>query len=145
MAELLVVPRGLAVLGLMLLAEVGAAGLLALQGVADDQLAELGELTVHARTPPDQVVERARGAQIALTNKSLLPADTIAALSDLEFISVLATGTNVVDLEAAMQAGIDTARGVNIVTMDADLQNDPRDIPAMLDEIEAGRQPAGAR
>jgi glycosyltransferase involved in cell wall biosynthesis len=39
---------------------------------------------------------------------------------------------------AAMQAGIDTARGVNIVTMDADLQNDPRDIPAMLEKLDEG-------
>lgn len=39
---------------------------------------------------------------------------------------------------AAMQAGIDAARGDNIVTMDADLQNDPRDIPAMLKKLDEG-------
>ena len=39
---------------------------------------------------------------------------------------------------AAMQAGIDRAGGAVIVTMDADLQNDPRDIPAMLDKLDEG-------
>ncbi len=39
---------------------------------------------------------------------------------------------------AAMQAGLDAARGDNIVTMDADLQNDPRDIPAMLKKLDEG-------
>jgi glycosyltransferase involved in cell wall biosynthesis len=37
---------------------------------------------------------------------------------------------------AAMQAGIDTAVGRLIATMDGDLQNDPKDIPAMVVELE---------
>lgn len=39
---------------------------------------------------------------------------------------------------AAMSAGFDAARGTYIVPMDADLQNDPSDIPAMLAESERG-------
>jgi glycosyltransferase involved in cell wall biosynthesis len=39
---------------------------------------------------------------------------------------------------AAMAAGFDYARGDVIVTMDADLQNDSRDIPRLLEQIEAG-------
>ena len=39
---------------------------------------------------------------------------------------------------AALQAGIDQARGEVIVLMDADLQNDPADIPMMLDRLEEG-------
>lgn len=39
---------------------------------------------------------------------------------------------------AAMQAGFDAARGAAVVTLDADLQNDPRDIPAMLDKLNEG-------
>ncbi len=39
---------------------------------------------------------------------------------------------------AAMQAGLDAARGSRIVTMDADLQNDPADIPAMLQKLDEG-------
>lgn len=39
---------------------------------------------------------------------------------------------------AAMAAGFDRARGAVIVPMDADLQNDPRDIPALLARLEQG-------
>jgi glycosyltransferase involved in cell wall biosynthesis len=39
---------------------------------------------------------------------------------------------------AAIQAGLDAARGRVIAMLDADLQNDPRDIPAMLDRLEQG-------
>ena len=35
----------------------------------------------------------------------------------------------------AMQAGIDAARGEVIATLDGDLQNDPSDIPRMIDEM----------
>lgn len=64
-------------------------------------LAELGSLTVHDRTPAEQIVERATGAEVVLTNKTPLDAATLARLPELRFISVLATGVNVVDLEAA--------------------------------------------
>ena len=50
---------------------------------------------------PDQVLERIKQAQIVLTNKAPLNKSTIASASQLEFVSVLATGTNVIDLEAA--------------------------------------------
>lgn len=39
---------------------------------------------------------------------------------------------------AAMQAGLDVSRGAKVVTMDADLQNDPRDIPKMLEALDEG-------
>ncbi len=39
---------------------------------------------------------------------------------------------------AAFSAGFQAARGDTIITMDADMQNDPADIPAMLTEYEAG-------
>lgn len=39
---------------------------------------------------------------------------------------------------AAFTAGFDQARGQIIVTMDADLQNDPRDIPLLLEKMEEG-------
>jgi glycerate dehydrogenase len=71
-----------------------------------DELGALGELTVHARTPPDQVVDRSRGAAVVITNKSLLPAEAFDGLPGLALVSVLATGTNVVDLAAARRAGV---------------------------------------
>jgi glycosyltransferase involved in cell wall biosynthesis len=39
---------------------------------------------------------------------------------------------------AAMQAGLDAARGAQVVTIDADLQNDPADIPSLLAKLDEG-------
>jgi len=69
-------------------------------------LHELGSCTVHDRTPPDQIVARAQGAEVVLTNKCPLTADTIARLPALRYIGVMATGHNIVDSAAAKAAGI---------------------------------------
>lgn len=69
-------------------------------------LARLGALTVYDRTPNDQIIERARDAEIALTNKTPLTAATLAQSPRLRFIGVLATGYNVVDTTAARARGI---------------------------------------
>jgi len=71
-----------------------------------DDVAKLGALTVHDRTPADQIIARAKDAEIVLTNKTPLGAGTIAALPKLRFISVLATGYNIVDTQAAAERGI---------------------------------------
>ena len=69
-------------------------------------LQRLGEVTLHARTPPDQVAARCAGAEIVITNKALLPREVIAALPGLRFIAVTATGFNIVDVAAARERGI---------------------------------------
>jgi glycerate dehydrogenase len=69
-------------------------------------LETLGEATIYARTAPEQISDRARNAAIVLTNKTPLAAETIARLPQLKYIGVLATGVNVVDLEAAREQGI---------------------------------------
>ncbi len=66
----------------------------------------LGGCTVHERTPPEQIVARARKAEIVLTNKTPLTAETLAALPKLKYIGVLATGYNVVDVAAARERGV---------------------------------------
>jgi len=71
-----------------------------------DALGAVGEVEVFDRTPADQVAERARGAVAVLTNKTPLRAETLAALPELKYIGVLATGYNVVDVEAAHRQGI---------------------------------------
>ena len=71
-----------------------------------DALAALGDLQVHDRTPADQVLPRAREAEIVLTNKTVLSASTIASLDRLQYIGVLATGYNIVDVAAAANRGI---------------------------------------
>jgi glycerate dehydrogenase len=74
-----------------------------------DQVAALGELVVYDRTPAELKLERAADADIILTSKVKLDADTLAALPKLKFISLLATGYNNVDLEAAGERGIRVA------------------------------------
>lgn len=69
-------------------------------------LRDLGEVTVHARTSPDEVADRAAGAAIVLTNKTVIDTDAIARLPELRYIGVLATGWNVVDVEAAHARGV---------------------------------------
>ena len=73
-----------------------------------DSLAALPDvqLQVYDRTRPEQTIERCAGATAVLTNKVVLSAEVIAALPSLRYIGVLATGFNVVDLEAARARGI---------------------------------------
>ena len=70
------------------------------------ELAALGELSVHERTPPSEIVERARGAEVVLVNKAILDADSLGRLPSLRGVSVLATGVNSVDLPTATARGI---------------------------------------
>ena len=71
-----------------------------------DALDKFGEVAVYDRTAPDEVVERCKGAEIVLSNKVPLDADTIASLPDCKYIGVLATGFNLIDLDAATRNGI---------------------------------------
>ncbi|MBQ8770275.1 MAG: D-2-hydroxyacid dehydrogenase [Bacteroidaceae bacterium] len=66
----------------------------------------LGELTVYDRTSPSELMERSEGAEALITNKTLITAENMEALPDLKYIGVLATGYNVVDIEAAKARGI---------------------------------------
>ena len=67
---------------------------------------ELGELTVHDRTKPEEVFERCSGCEVVFTNKVVMDTGIMDQLPDLKYIGVLATGTNVIDLEYAAEKGI---------------------------------------
>ena len=69
-------------------------------------LEELGMLTVYDRTRPEETVARAAEADIVLTNKVIINREMMAQLPQLKYIGVLATGYNVVDIEAAHERGI---------------------------------------
>ena len=69
-------------------------------------LNELGEFACFPRTSGADIVARAQGAEVILTNKTPLTAKTLAQLPSLKYIGVLATGTNVVDIAAAKAQGI---------------------------------------
>jgi glycerate dehydrogenase len=71
-----------------------------------DTFHALADCHVHDRTPPGEVVTRAQDAELILTNKTPITADTLERLPKLRYIGVLATGTNVVDVPAAHARGI---------------------------------------
>lgn len=66
----------------------------------------LGDLQLYADTTSENLIERLQGASVAISNKILLNAETLAACPQLKLILVAATGTNNVDLEAARARGI---------------------------------------
>ena len=69
-------------------------------------LEELGTLTVYDRTRPEETVARAADAEIVLTNKVIISREVMVQLPQLKYIGVLATGYNVVDINAAHERGI---------------------------------------
>ena len=71
-----------------------------------EPLEQLGELIVYPRTLPEEVICRADGAEIVLTNKVVLDSEKLNALHKLKYVGVLATGYNVIDIVAAKTLGI---------------------------------------
>jgi glycerate dehydrogenase len=71
-----------------------------------DGLRELGDCQIYDRTFPEEVVERARHAEIALVNKTILSREVLNQLPRLRYIGVLATGFDIVNVEAARERGI---------------------------------------
>lgn len=74
-----------------------------------DGLEQLGELTVYDRTETEnvgQIIRRIEDAQIVITNKTPLNREVLTACPGLRYISVLATGYNVVDCDCAREQGI---------------------------------------
>jgi len=71
-----------------------------------DKFSQIGDLQVYDRTSPEEIRERTADANIVLTNKTVLTAEDIAAMDKVEYIGVLATGVNVVDLDYTKTHGI---------------------------------------
>jgi glycerate dehydrogenase len=71
-----------------------------------DDLKIFGEVEIYDRTPREKITERCRGAAIVLTNKTPLNSGILNQLSSLKYIGVLATGYNVVDIDAARDKGV---------------------------------------
>ena len=69
-------------------------------------LKELGEVTVYERTKPSETVAKAAEAEVVLTNKVVIGRKEMAQLPHLQYIGVLATGYNVVDLKTAHERDI---------------------------------------
>ena len=67
---------------------------------------QFGEVTAYESTLPHEVVSRCQGAEIVISNKTLLPKETLEQLHWVKYIGLLSTGYNVVDIKAAESLGI---------------------------------------
>lgn len=81
-----------------------------------EKITSQGEYIAYENTAKEQVVERLKGATIAITNKVLIDGDTMRQLPDLKLICVAATGMNNVDLETAKELGIEVKNAVGYST-----------------------------
>lgn len=66
----------------------------------------LGEVTVYDRTAPEEIIERIGDAEAVIVNKAPISRATLAACPAIRYIGVLATGYNVVDVQAAQEKGV---------------------------------------
>lgn len=66
----------------------------------------LGNLTVYDRTPGHEIIERIGEAEAVIVNKTPITRETMEACNNIRYIGVLATGYNVIDIEAAEEKGI---------------------------------------
>lgn len=72
-----------------------------------DGIKKFGDYTVYDRTSPEQIIERAKGAQILIVNKTVITKEILDALSpELKYIGLQSTGYNVVDCAYARALGI---------------------------------------
>lgn len=71
-----------------------------------DGLKALGEVTVYDRTEPKDITSRIGDAKIVFTNKTPITRDVLEACPSIEWIGVLATGYNVVDVDSAKEKGV---------------------------------------
>jgi glycerate dehydrogenase len=71
-----------------------------------DALNKLGDVTIHDRTPHNEIVNRCAGAEVVLTNKTPLDEATLNQLPDLKYVGVLATGYNVINTAVCKNKGV---------------------------------------
>ena len=82
-----------------------------------DKITSQGEYIAYENTTKEQVVERLKGATIAITNKVVTDGEAMRQLPDLKLICIAATGMNNVDLEAAKELGIEVKNAVGYSTI----------------------------
>lgn len=70
------------------------------------KLSQFGDVKIYPRTPADKLIEVIGDAEIVFTNKSPITRQVIEACPSVRFISIIATGYNTVDIEAAREHGI---------------------------------------
>lgn len=75
-------------------------------GLTWDALMEIADVTIYDETPVDKIIERCKDMEMVLTNKVPFDAATLNMLPRLQYIGVLATGYNIIDMEAATRQNI---------------------------------------
>jgi glycerate dehydrogenase len=70
------------------------------------EISSFGQVDYYDTTPKEMVPERCVDADIIITNKTVIPAEVIAAAKRLKMVAVSATGYNNVDIQAARHAGV---------------------------------------
>ena len=75
-----------------------------------------GDYIAYENTTKEQVVERLKGADVAITNKVLIDGEAMRQLPDLKLICVAATGMNNVELVTAKELGIEVKNAVGYST-----------------------------
>ncbi|MCQ2593133.1 MAG: D-2-hydroxyacid dehydrogenase [Treponema sp.] len=71
-----------------------------------DGIKKIAQITVYPRTNPEELIERIGDAEAILVNKVKIQKDVFRKCPKLKYIGVTATGYNVIDVEAAKQAGV---------------------------------------
>jgi len=69
-------------------------------------LKEFGDTVIYDRTPANMTLERIGNAEIVITNKTVIDRAVLESCPAICYVGVLATGYNVVDVEAARKRGI---------------------------------------
>ena len=82
-----------------------------------EKITSQGEYIAYENTKKEEVVERLKGAEIAITNKVVIDGEAMRQLPDLKLICIAATGMNNVDLEAATKLGIEVKNAVGYSTI----------------------------
>ena len=82
-----------------------------------EKITSQGEYIAYENTKKEDVVERLKGAEIAITNKVVIDGEAMRQLPDLKLICIAATGMNNVDLEAAKELGIEVKNAVGYSTI----------------------------
>ena len=70
------------------------------------ELEKLCDFTIYDRTPAELIYERCKGAQVILTNKTPLRRDILEKLPDVQYIGLLSTGFNVIDIDYCKEKNI---------------------------------------
>lgn len=74
--------------------------------ISYDIFNKFGDFKLFPRTAPNQVLERAKDSEIILTNKVVFGRQEFEQLPKLKYLGVVATGYNIIDIEAAKEFGV---------------------------------------